>query len=257
MNDWRGSGTKQTEVTAKGDLAIAAREAGQASTPHGMKREKTRRSGRKEDLDPEVQAAVRWTADQLQGLGHEMLDDSPPALHDQELIASYGALWTAAVAASLDTFGQWIGRELTEDDVEPMTWALNKRGRTLSALEMTKAGERAMVFRHQMADWWADSADLLLAPTCLRPAPLIGESSGTKENPFENVHVTLAYSTLTAPFNSTGQPAISLPLRHTVGDLPIGLQLIAAYGREDLLLKVAGQLERALPWAQHRAPMHP
>jgi amidase len=208
-------------------------------------------------IDPEVQAAVRWTADQLQGLGHEMLDDSPPALHDQELIASYGALWTAAVAASLDTFGQWIGRELTEDDVEPMTWALNKRGRTLSALEMTKAGERAMVFRHQMADWWADSADLLLAPTCLRPAPLIGESSGTKENPFENVHVTLAYSTLTAPFNSTGQPAISLPLRHTVGDLPIGLQLIAAYGREDLLLKVAGQLERALPWAQHRAPMHP
>jgi hypothetical protein len=57
VNDWRGSGTKQTEATAKRDLAIAAREAGQTSTPHGKKRKETRRSGRKEDLEPEVQAS--------------------------------------------------------------------------------------------------------------------------------------------------------------------------------------------------------
>ena len=208
-------------------------------------------------IDPEVAAAVRDIADQLELLGHEVIDSSPPALDDQGLIASYGAQWTAAVATSLDTFGEWIGRELTKDDVEPMTWALAQRGRQLGAVDAAEAAGHAMVFRHQMADWWATTADLLLAPTCLRPAPLIGESSGTEENPFANVHVTLAYSTLTAPFNSTGQPAISLPLAQSSTGLPIGIQFVGAYGREDMLLQLAGQLERAMPWAHNRAPMHP
>jgi amidase len=208
-------------------------------------------------IDPEVAAAVRDIADRLQGLGHEVIDSTPPALDDQALIASYGAQWTAAVATSLDLFGEWIGRELTKDDVEPMTWALAQRGRQLGAVDAAKAADQAMVFRHRMAEWWADSADLLLAPTCLRPAPLIGESSGTEENPFANVHVTLAYSTLTAPFNSTGQPAISLPLARSTAGLPIGIQFVGAYGREDMLLQLAGQLERSMPWAHDRAPMHP
>lgn len=207
-------------------------------------------------IDPEVAAAVRDIADQLQQLGHHVIDDSPPALDDEALIASFGAQWAAAVAASLDTFGEWIGRDLTADDVEPMTWALAQRGRSLGAVEATRAADQAMIFRHRMADWWAESADLLLAPTCLRPAPLIGESSGTADNPFANIHVTLAYSTLTAPFNSTGQPAISLPLATSSAGLPIGLQFVAAYGREDLLLQLAGQLERAMPWVHDRAPMH-
>ncbi|GJM37521.1 MAG: amidase [Acidimicrobiales bacterium] len=208
-------------------------------------------------IDPDVAAAVRDVADQLEQLGHEIVDDSPAALDDQALIASYGAQWSAAVAASLDTFGEWIGRELTADDVEPMTWALAERGRRLGAVEAARAADQAMIFRHRMADWWASSADLLLAPTCLRPAPLIGESSGTAENPFENIHVTLAYATLTAPFNTTGQPAISLPLAQSSAGLPIGIQFVGAYGREDLLLQLAGQLERAMPWADQRSPLHP
>jgi amidase len=208
-------------------------------------------------IDPEVADAVRATADLLQNLGHDMVEESPPALADQELIASYGALAAANVAATLETFGEWIGRPLTPDDVEPATWVLAERGRQLGAVEAALAAARAMRFRHAMADWWAGSPDLLLAPTCLRPAPLLGESAGTEENPFANVHVTLAYSTLTAPFNTTGQPAISLPLARTESGLPIGIQLIAAYGREDLLLQIAAQLERAVAWAEHRAPIHP
>jgi amidase len=52
----------------------------------------------------------------------------------------------------------------------------------------------------------------------------------------------------TAPFNATGQPAISLPLHQTASGLPVGIQLVAAYGREDLLLRVAAALEQAAPW---------
>jgi len=60
----------------------------------------------------------------------------------------------------------------------------------------------------------------------------------------------------TPPYNVTGQPGISLPLYWNAGGLPIGTQLVAALGREDLLLQVAAQLEQAQPWQDRRPPVH-
>ena len=65
-----------------------------------------------------------------------------------------------------------------------------------------------------------------------------------------------AFVTFTSPFNMTGQPAISLPLHWNGAGLPIGIQLVAAYGREDLLIQIASQLEQARPWADRRPPVH-
>jgi amidase len=55
------------------------------------------------------------------------------------------------------------------------------------------------------------------------------------------------------------QPAISLPLYWTetgVKDLPLGLQFVALQGREDLLLRLAAQIEQAAPSASRRPPLH-
>jgi amidase len=66
----------------------------------------------------------------------------------------------------------------------------------------------------------------------------------------------MRHAFFTSPFNITGLPAISLPLHWTPEGLPVGVQLVAAMGREDLLIRVASQIEQAHPWVNRRPPVH-
>jgi amidase len=97
---------------------------------------------------------------------------------------------------------------------------------------------------------------LLLTPTLTAPPPRIGEHRPVPGQPLEAWTRTGALLRFTIPFNVTGQPAISLPLHWSADGLPIGVQLIAAFGREDLLLRVAAQLETDGAWRDRRPPLH-
>jgi amidase len=104
--------------------------------------------------------------------------------------------------------------------------------------------------------WWlptdgTSGFDLLLTPTVATPPPRIGYLSEPGEG--RRINEVLQY---TSQFNVTGQPAISLPLHWSADGLPIGVQLVAAPHREDLLVRVAAQLEAAAPWAHRRPPVH-
>jgi len=146
-----------------------------------------------------------------------------------------------------------LGHDVEEShpsDLEPCTWALAEQGRTHSAGDLLRAFERAQASTRRIASWWADDGfDLLLTPTCAEPPPRLGEFEAPPDNPAAPIMRAIPFGTFTAGFNTTGQPAISLPLHHTEDGLPVGVQLVAAYGREDLLLRVAAQIEQARPWA--------
>ena len=106
-----------------------------------------------------------------------------------------------------------------------------------------------------MLSWWyppdgSAGHDLLLTPVIATPPPPIGYLSGPKGG--MRVRELLQF---TAQFNVTGQPAISLPLYWTAEGLPIGVQLVAGFGREDVLVRIAAQLEAAQPWASRRPPV--
>ena len=100
-----------------------------------------------------------------------------------------------------------------------------------------------------VAGWFHSGFDLLLTPTLGEPPPRLGSFNDSGEDPVAALMRGVQTAAFTALFNVTGQPAISLPLHWTEDGLPIGIQLVAPFGAEDALLRVAAQLEEARPWA--------
>ena len=209
---------------------------------------------------PDCVAATEHVAARLSSLGHDVAPSDHEIFDDVEFqgaltsqfINAY-AIWTAA---EVEHLGQLTGQAVAEEDVEPNTWAIVQMGRTLSGLQYQEALGFFNQFTRRMAQWWADGHDLLLTPTLAEPPPLLGEFDATPDNPMVGLFRAAPIVQFTVPFNITGQPAISLPLVWSDSGLPIGVQLVAAYGREDLLLQVAAQLEAAEPWADRVPPVH-
>jgi amidase len=97
---------------------------------------------------------------------------------------------------------------------------------------------------------------VLLTPTFAEPPPKLGDLVSSLSDPMRPFFRSVPFITFTGPFNVTGQPAMSVPLYWSKDGLPIGVQLAAGYPREDLLFRLASQLEQARPWSDRRAPVH-
>ena len=121
---------------------------------------------------------------------------------------------------------------------------------------MLQAEASQHAFRRQMLAWWEDGWDLLVTPTTAQPAPRIGELASDPDEPFGSLLKQIPYAVYTSAFNVSGQPGLSVPAGVSADGVPVGVQLVAAYGREDLLIQVGAQLEAELDWASRRAPIH-
>ncbi len=210
------------------------------------------------EIHPECRAAVEHGAALLRDAGHEVEEAHPDAFDDAANPVAYVDVVAANTARTLTVWGELVGRPIGEADVEPLTWQMAERGRSLPATTLLERIEYVHRLGRRMAAWWDSGFDLLLTPTVGAPPPPIGYLSGTPEEPFRGLMRASAYGMFTLPFNMTGQPAVSLPLywtREAVAGLPIGCQLVASYGREDLLFQVAAQLEEMQPWIDKRPPL--
>jgi amidase len=202
------------------------------------------------ETHPDCVAAADGAARLLESLGHAVEPGQPAALDDEGYIPNFLVRWTSACAATLDYWSERTGRSIGPDDVEPLTWALAEQGRAHSAADYLAAVGSVQLVAREASEWWRDH-DLLLTPTmALPPADLGSIGNGVDEDePIMPIVRATPYAIFTAGFNATGHPAISLPLHWSAERLPIGVQLVADHGREDLLLRVAAQLEEAQPWA--------
>ena len=205
-------------------------------------------------LHEDAAAAARAGARMLEELGHHVERTWPDAPSDGSMADQFLVLWAAQMAMGAKGFGETLGREATLDDLEPVNRLHVEHARGLSAVDLATAQAAMYAFRRRLQQWWADGWDVLVSPTCAGPPPLLAEFEPVEDDPLAQMRRAGEWVAFTPAYNMSGQPAISLPLHWNAGGLPIGVQLVAAYGREDVLLRLASQLEAAHPWGDRHPP---
>lgn len=204
------------------------------------------------EVHPDCVAAAVATGKLLESLGHSVELSHPTALDDGDYTERFIQRWAAGVGWNLDYWSRKTGKEVGEDGVEASTWGLAQMGRSFSGPDYLSALEYQQRSARDAAAWWEGGFDLLLTPTMGEPPTPLGAFAPDPENPVAPLFRCIPTAGFVAFWNTTGQPGISLPLHWSDEGLPIGTQLVAAYGREDLLIRVAAQLEEAQPWADRR-----
>ena len=190
----------------------------------------------------------------LERLGHSVEASYPRRmLEPMDNAINVVAAWQARTVESL---GEQIGRQIHAEDMDSDNWAVTEMGKAVSASKYLAALEGYNSFSRELASWWAGGFDILITPTITRPSPKIGELVPDPSKPLDAFIRSANLLIFCAPFNITGQPAISLPLHWNKEGLPIGVQLVAASGREDILIRLAAQLESECKWSNRRSPIH-
>ncbi|MCE7791347.1 amidase [Salipaludibacillus sp. CUR1] len=216
-------------------------------------------------VSDEAVEAVKKTAAWLEKEGHRV-EEASPELDGVKLMENYYLMNSGELAGVVSTLEKMSGRKITSYDLELESWMLSEAGKRVSAAE----------FSLSLQAWDAAAAvtasfhkryDLYVTPATAYPAPKIGEltqspanakefrrklaeasSSGQQALIYEMFLPSLTYTPYTQLANLTGQPAVSLPLHLTGEGLPLGVQVMAPKGREDLLFRLAFQLEQSELW---------
>ncbi len=202
-------------------------------------------------IDNECVQAVRDTCKLLESFGHYVENTWPSALNDKEISSKFTAMWSTNMSVGINTLSQMLGRAATKDDVELVNWTMSESAKNKTATDYAQSVFTSVTYRRLVQQWWADGWDILVTPTVVKLPLPIGTIRNMPENPMAALQIAGDWLPYTPPFNTSGQPAINVPLQWTKDGIPVGVQLVAAYGREDLLIRVASQLEIAQPWAHH------
>jgi Asp-tRNA(Asn)/Glu-tRNA(Gln) amidotransferase A subunit family amidase len=197
-------------------------------------------------LDPENVRAATEAAHLLRELGHE-IDEAMPELDIPALTRAFrviiaGNLW-AVVAMRYGA----LAREPDGEGLERATWEWAQEGRTCTAADYAVSLMAIHAAGRRLAAFF-ERYDVMLSTTMRRPPMKLGalrQDALGLDDYFEALMVDMPVTPL---FNATGCPAMSLPLHWTAGGLPVGIHVGAAFGREDLLIRLASQIEQAKPW---------
>lgn len=183
-------------------------------------------------------------------MGHKVEEASPKFEWDSFFEATV-VCWTANMGLWVDGAAKLAGRSPEPDTLEATTLACYQHGKSLSASDLLNALTAMNTITRQVAMFFEDY-DMLLTPVTSAPSLKIGTLNADEPgiDAVQWSQKTFAFAPFTPLFNMTGQPAVSLPLARNPDGLPIGMQFAARFGREDLLLGLAAELEEASPWPQ-------
>jgi len=195
-------------------------------------------------LDPQCRAAYDGASALLETLGHEVVDIPRP--YGDELLEPFKTVWSVS-AAGVPVPPEGV------DHIRALTRALRDRGLATSAVEFN-AAMFALRLASRQAIVATSGYDAVLTPTLAQLPRAVG-GFRNDANPWADFDDQVAFTPFTAPYNMSGQPAVSVPLHWTPDGLPVGVQLVGRPADEVTLVALSAQLEAARPWADRRPPM--
>ena len=200
--------------------------------------------------DPECAAAARDAAKLCQSLGHRV-DEATVPVDREALGRATQVLIGANVLASCEDAAALQGRKLGPDLVEAVTWAIIESAGPATSADYARA-VRTLHATTRAVEAFFQRFDVLLTPTMAMQPARVGELalSNTPGAAYgQRLARCVGYTSL---FNSSGNPAMSVPLGTASDGMPLGVQFAARFGDEATLFRLAGQLERERPWAERR-----
>ena len=198
-----------------------------------------------DEVAPCVASTVLEVGRYLETHGHVVSEQYPRALRHGPWPEPMRRALPVVLYREIERWSRRIGRELGPGDFEnPSVWERAQASTSVGAADYA-AGVDSLRYRaREIEQWWFDGWDLLVCPVTPYPPQELGL-------PIDD-HRLMSGATFTVPFNISGQPAVSVPVGFTPDGLPIGVQLVAAYGREDLLVQLISLLEKHYRWGdQH------
>jgi amidase len=203
-------------------------------------------------VHPACVTAVLRTAGLCAELGHE-IEEAGPALDAAALGDAWFHLWADGNAWLVDAWSRRLGRKPAAGELEPLTAALVRLGRSRSAAKHLHSVQVIHEESRRVAAFF-ERYDLWLTPVLAHPPPPLGTLEPSAEQPLEWCEQDAAFAPFTAVANATGQPAMSVPLDWTDDSLPVGSHFLGRFGDEATLFRLAAQLEAAQPWSGRRPP---
>ena len=205
------------------------------------------------DHDPEMgfdvdQSCVEGThrvGRLLESLGHDVEPGWPAALDHlwRDAFAALGVAADATRPAMIAWVSNRLGRPVQRGELDDTVFEAAERAASRSDDDVRVALATIEHAVAPLAEWW-DDFDVLLTPSTFQPAWPLGGSPGPRE-----------LGTLAAPFSLSRQPSLSVPAGWSAAGLPVGAQLVARRGNDELLLDLAERLQEADDWT-HRAATH-
>ena len=202
-------------------------------------------------VHPEVRAGLADVAKLCESLGHSV-EIASLSLDVAALGAGMGASMGVDIARKLDQRAQTLGRALKDDEIEPITARIAENGRQVTGRAYADARRTFDLAGARYAELF-QTYDLVLSPTLAEPPGALKRMS-LDVDIGDYMRAIAAFTPYTALHNQIGVPAMSVPLVWSADDLPLGMMFAAPYGREDLLISVAAQLETARPWINRLPP---
>lgn len=205
--------------------------------------------------DTQAHKGLYDTVRLLQDLGH-WVEDSDPRLDGTALGKAMLMTISADTALVVEDRLRQLGRDLQDDDLEPVTRSMVELGRKIPMSELARANQTFQEAAIRYESWMIEGRyDVCLMPTLSREPVWLGMLSLSPEDTEAYNKAITSFAPHAGVFNQIGCPAMSVPLHWSDNNLPIGMMFGARYGEEALLYSLAGQLEQAKPWFDKTPPI--